>query len=92
MFDTMLTAATLLGMLAVWAMRDTERFAPVIGLGIALAFGVFAKGPVILVHVLPTALLMPLWATGAERRRRVGWTGAGVGMGMRVLEQEQGTG
>lgn len=83
MFDTMLTAATLTGMLAVWAMRDTERFAPVIGLGIALAFGVFAKGPVILVHVLPTALLMPLWATGAERPALKQWY-ARIGIGFLI--------
>ncbi|MBN2741005.1 MAG: glycosyltransferase family 39 protein, partial [Rhodobacteraceae bacterium] len=49
MFDTMLTAATLMGMLSIWSLQRGLRLGPVIGLGVALALGVLAKGPVILV-------------------------------------------
>lgn len=75
MFDTMLAAATLGGMIAIWGLRDGLRAGPVIGLGIALGLGVFAKGPVILVHLMPTALLMPLWAAREERPGLKGWYG-----------------
>ncbi len=73
MFDTMLTAATLAAMLALAAMRKSPGIVPLLGLGAALAFGVFAKGPVILVHVLPVALLMPVWADRQTRPDLVGW-------------------
>ena len=36
-------------------------------LGAAIALGVYAKGPVILIHVLPVALLAPLWVGGLAR-------------------------
>lgn len=75
MFDTMLSAATLLGMIAIWGLKDGLRTGPVIGLGIALGLGVLAKGPVILVHVMPAALLMPLWARGEGRPALKGWYG-----------------
>ncbi|MEX1663214.1 ArnT family glycosyltransferase [Thioclava sp. 15-R06ZXC-3] len=75
MFDTMLSAATLIGMLSIWALRGGLRLGPVIGMGVALALGVLAKGPVILVHVMPAALLMPLWAAREGRVRLAGWYG-----------------
>ncbi len=62
MFDAMLGAASLLALLAVWKLSSEAHVATAAGLGAALAFGVLAKGPVILVHVMPAALLMPLWA------------------------------
>ncbi len=57
MFDALLGVAVLVGMSALVADRD-GRFGW-IGLGSALAFGVLAKGPVILVYLLPAALAMP---------------------------------
>ncbi|MCX7288568.1 MAG: glycosyltransferase family 39 protein [Rhodobacterales bacterium] len=56
MFDTMLAAATLLGILALLRMDAGGGRLATLGLGAALAFGVLAKGPVILVHLLPLAL------------------------------------
>ena len=73
MFDTMLTAATLAAMLALVALRSAPGTLPVLGLGAALALGVFAKGPVILVHVMPAALLMPLWADRQTRPALASW-------------------
>ena len=63
MFDSILTVATLWAMLAMlWAWRRPDRWTPFLALGAAIALGVYAKGPVILIHVLPVALTAPLWA------------------------------
>lgn len=75
MFDTMLTTATVAAMLSLVAMRQSPGWMPVLALGAALALGVFAKGPVILVHVLPVALLMPVWSDRATRPASLGWYG-----------------
>lgn len=83
MFDTMLTVATLAAMLALWQMAKGPGLAPALGLGGALALGVFAKGPVILLHVMPAALLMPLWADAAGRPAIGRWY-ARVGIGFGV--------
>lgn len=68
MFDTLLSVAALLGFTALWSalMRGGGR-ASWIGYGLALAFGVYAKGPVILLHLLPPLLLFPLWVPAANR-------------------------
>jgi len=80
-FDAMLTAATLLALMAlVWARRGGGR-AAWLAFGAALALGVLSKGPVILVHTLPVALLMPLWAERATRPAPGRWYG-GVGVGV----------
>ncbi|MFV0382436.1 ArnT family glycosyltransferase [Paracoccus sp. (in: a-proteobacteria)] len=82
MFDSMLTAATMLAMLAMWsAIRDHSR-RPWLLLGAAMALGVYGKGPVILVHIMPVALLMPLWADPAGRPALARWY---KGLGLSVL-------
>lgn len=64
MFDTLLSTATLAGL---WALISALG-APGVnrwawgGFGLALAFGVLAKGPVILFHLAPALLAAPLWA------------------------------
>lgn len=74
MFDAMLTAATLLAMLALWSAARRPRRGAWIALGLAVALGVYAKGPVILIHVLPAAVTMPLWA-GPGRPSARQWAG-----------------
>ncbi len=83
MFDALLTVAVLAAMLALWTMARQPGWRAAVWLGVALAFGVLAKGPVILVHVLPVALAFPLWrpADGTARRRDMA---AGVGLGVLV--------
>ncbi|WP_413872423.1 ArnT family glycosyltransferase [Albidovulum sp.] len=68
MFDTMLALAVVFGVGALWRIgqggggtRDWLAF------GAALAFGTYAKGPVIFVHLLPVLLAMPLWAADCPR-------------------------
>lgn len=70
MFDTLLTVATLGAMLSVWTLSRSPGWKPTLGLGAALAFGVLAKGPVILVHVLPVVLSYPLWRPDAAATTR----------------------
>lgn len=83
MFDTMLTAMVLLGMVALCHAGEGRR-AGWLGLGAAVALGVLAKGPVVLFHLLPAALTLPLW-----HRARPGWraslAGLALGMGAAIL-------
>ena len=65
-FDSMLTAATALGLLALWRLTQAPDARAVVLLGLALGLGTYAKGPVILVHLAPVAVLAPLWTGGAK--------------------------
>ncbi|MBT3306960.1 MAG: glycosyltransferase family 39 protein, partial [Alphaproteobacteria bacterium] len=61
MFDMILAFCTLVGLIGVvraWRGGGWSGFA-LMGLGIGL--GVLTKGPAILLHILPVALLAPLW-------------------------------
>lgn len=74
MFDIPLTVAVLAGMRALVAAAGAMRagrfgFGGWAGFGAAIALGVLAKGPVILFHLLPAALLLPLWSQGAAWRK-----------------------
>lgn len=71
-FDLMLAFCTLIGLLGVLeAWRNGGwRGGALMGLGIGL--GVLAKGPAILLHVLPAALLAPWWA-GERETPWKGW-------------------
>ena len=68
MFDALLALGVLGGVGALWRIgqgdcsnRNWVLF------GLALAFGTFAKGPVILVHLLPLWLTLPVWANAPPR-------------------------
>ena len=88
MFDTMLTAATLLGILALLRMDAGPGWLATLALGAALAFGVLAKGPVILVHLMPLALTRPVWSLAADPGRPAAWYGrlaAAIGAALALL-------
>lgn len=76
MFDAMLTVAVLLGALALTRADRAPRWW--LWLGMALALGAFAKGPVILLHLVPLALSAPLWSGLGWRRAILGVLGAVV--------------
>lgn len=62
MFDILLTGCVLLGMLGL---VDAARGAMARGwayVALAIGFGLLAKGPVVFLHLLPSALLMGLWS------------------------------
>lgn len=67
MFDTMLACAALV---AVIGLVDAAQGKPMKGFllfGLSIGFGVLAKGPAVLIHVLPAALLAPLWVSRPQR-------------------------
>lgn len=62
MFDMILTFWVLLGINGVWLASTGERrgwWMLIAGIG----FGILSKGPVALLHILPAAILSPLWST-----------------------------
>ena len=61
MFDMLLAFFTLLGLVGLVRAWHDGRWAGFLILGCAIGAGVLAKGPVILVHTLPVALLAPVW-------------------------------
>jgi 4-amino-4-deoxy-L-arabinose transferase-like glycosyltransferase len=75
MFDTMLATATLLGVLALLRMDVGGAKSATLALAAALAFGVLAKGPVILIHLAPLALMRPYWTMAADPGRQKAWYG-----------------
>lgn len=88
MFDTMLTSATLLGILALLRMDAGGRWPATLGFGAALAFGVLSKGPVILVHLLPLALAQPFWSLSEKPGGSGAWfwrVGAGIIVALALL-------
>lgn len=75
-FDVMLAAFSLLGLLAGLRAAQGERRGTWGLLGLALGLGILAKGPVVLLHVLPVLLLAPWW--GGRGRFGTSWYG-GIG-------------
>ena len=70
MFDMLVVFFVLLGLWGLWRAGQGGR-AGWVGLTLAIGLGILAKGPVILLHLLPAALLGPWWsahARGAPRR------------------------
>lgn len=78
MFDALLTVGVLWGLLALMQAGTGAR-SGWLWLGAALAFGGVAKGPVILVHLLPAALTLPLWHPA-----RPGWKQSLKGVGIAI--------
>jgi 4-amino-4-deoxy-L-arabinose transferase-like glycosyltransferase len=61
MFDMMLAFFTLVGLLGILRAWHGEKLFGFSILAVAIALGVLAKGPAILLHLLPVALLAPVW-------------------------------
>ena len=59
MFDLLLLDCTLAGMIGVLHLSKKNRFSGLLWLGAGIGLGVLAKGPVILLHVLPAAVVAP---------------------------------
>jgi len=62
MFDTLLTCCTMLALLGVLRAEAGDMKTGWLMAGIAMGFGILAKGPVVLVHVLPAAIFAPWWS------------------------------
>jgi len=68
MFDTLLTSCTMLALLGVLRAEAGDVKTGWLIVGAGLGLGILAKGPVVLVHVLPTALLAPWWSLRVRTR------------------------
>lgn len=66
LFDAMLTFATLLGIWSLSIAMRRRSWPGWLGFGLAIAIGVCIKGPVILIHLLPPALLYRFWLAGED--------------------------
>ncbi|MCC6879283.1 MAG: glycosyltransferase family 39 protein [Rhodocyclaceae bacterium] len=64
MFDVMLAFFALLGMRGLLIAADGARTRGFAWLAVAIGCGVLAKGPVVLLHLLPVAALAPWWRPG----------------------------
>ncbi len=74
MFDIILAFFTLIGMHGVLMAAEGRVKQGFFVLGVAIGLGVLTKGPVILLHVLPAALLAPWW----NRQQRCSHWFAGI--------------
>jgi 4-amino-4-deoxy-L-arabinose transferase-like glycosyltransferase len=64
MFDVMLAFFVLVGMRGLLIAADGSMKRGFAWLAFAIGMGVLAKGPVVLLHLLPAAVLAPWWAAG----------------------------
>ncbi len=67
MFDLLLMLCVMIAMAGVLRAAQGERRAGLLWLGAGIGLGVLAKGPVILLHVLPVAVTAPWWAPGLQK-------------------------
>ncbi len=82
MFDMILAFLTVLGMLGLVRAWQDGGWIGFATFAIAIGLGALAKGPAILLHLLPAALLAPYWAravAGGGTRR--GWARWYLGLG-----------
>jgi 4-amino-4-deoxy-L-arabinose transferase-like glycosyltransferase len=70
LFDTLLTACVLLalgGVVVAWRGRAIKGWS---ACGVGIGLGLLAKGPVVLVHILPVVLLAPWWTVDPHNPKR----------------------
>ncbi len=73
MFDALLTAFVLVGVLVLWRIgQGAQGWRPWLVFGVVLALGTLAKGPVVLLHLVPALVTMPLWASDPPDWRQIG--------------------
>ncbi|MFZ6044884.1 ArnT family glycosyltransferase [Pseudomonas sp. CR3202] len=69
MFDVMLACLALLAIFGIVLAAGGDARRGFMLFGVALGLGLLAKGPVILLHSIPVALLAPWWRPGLAARR-----------------------
>jgi len=86
MFDTLLALTTMISLLGVLRAQRIGGWSGWIIFGLGIGVGVLAKGPAILVHTLPVALLAPLWdVDGKIKSHKGGWKRWYLGTGLGLL-------
>ena len=68
MFDLLLMLCAMAGMIGILYLKENKRAKGLLWLGAGIGLGVLAKGPVILLHVLPAAVVAPWWAPEVKQR------------------------
>ena len=81
MFDMLLTCFTLLGLLGVLRAEAGATRSGWLLAGVAMGLGILSKGPVVLVHAMPVALLAPWWSI----RVRTGYVRWYIGCGFALV-------
>lgn len=71
MFDAMLTATCLAASIGLTLAAQGRSIRGFLLFGLMIGLGALAKGPAVLIHLMPAALLAPLWMDG--RRNWLGW-------------------
>lgn len=86
MFDLLLMLCAIVGIIGVLYLSKGERSRGILWLGAGIGLGVLAKGPVILLHVLPVAVVAPWWMPGLKGRlaRWYGDLGLGLLLGVAI--------
>ncbi len=77
MFDFLITFFVLLGVYGVFIASRYPKHGW-FTVGIAIGLGILAKGPVILLHVLPVALLAPVWLSKSSQSWFYWYRGIGI--------------
>jgi len=70
MFDAILTSTVLVALLGLIRAARGHAASGWLVVGLSIGFGILVKGPVMLLHVLPAALLAPLWIERPQPWRR----------------------
>jgi len=86
LFDALLTACVLLALVGVADAASGKPGRGWLFYGMGVGLGLLAKGPVVIVHVLPVALLAPWWTVSAPLRRGRWYVGlvAAVALGAAI--------
>jgi 4-amino-4-deoxy-L-arabinose transferase-like glycosyltransferase len=71
MFDAMLTAACLAALIGLTIAADGRWARGLLLVAAMIGAGILIKGPAALIHILPAALLAPLWSN--RRQNWLGW-------------------
>ena len=85
MFDLILAFFAVLALIGLVDAAEGRQVRGMLTCGVALGLGVLAKGPAILLHVLPAALAAPLWAPRFARAQLPSWRRWYAGVAIAVL-------
>lgn len=75
MFDILLTDCVMLGMVGLLAAAGGQVRKGWLYFGLAIGLGLLAKGPVVFLHLLPTAVLAKFWRAGRHAPDKAWWLG-----------------
>ncbi|GBG14710.1 uncharacterized protein NMK_2311 [Novimethylophilus kurashikiensis] len=75
MFDMLIAFFALLGLVGIMTAWHGKTLQGWLLLGLAIGGGLLAKGPAVLLQLLPAALLAPWWGKGAQRNWRQWYLG-----------------